>query len=133
VQDTLLMNIMHRSKKKKARVSAFTQISSKGLICVIVVHDFEAPRKKNTQENTINRIAVGIFLHPLQMQFDVAHRQGEHAKGRREDKHGRTRLAPLKSRGLAHTNTHTYLGNVLLHTHHLFSHPFARDYGTTPH
>ncbi|CAM6009109.1 unnamed protein product [Sphagnum balticum] len=40
-----------------------------------------------------------------QMQFDVAQRQGEHAKGRREDKHGRTRLAPLKSRGLAHTHT----------------------------
>jgi len=74
---------------------------------VIVVHDFEAPRKKNTQENPINRIAVGIFLHPLHMQFDGAHRQGEHAKGRREDKHGRTRLAPLKSRGLAHTYTHT--------------------------
>ncbi|CAK9882794.1 unnamed protein product [Sphagnum jensenii] len=42
-----------------------------------------------------------------QMQFDGAHRQGEHAKGRREDKHGRTRLAPLKSRGLAHTYTHS--------------------------
>ncbi len=100
---------MHRSKKK-ARVSAFTQINSKGLICVIVVHDFEAPRKKNTHKKILSTESppVGIFLHPLQMQFDIAHRQGEHAKGRREDKHGRTRLAPLKSRGLAHTHTHTH-------------------------
>jgi hypothetical protein len=106
VQDTLLMHIMHRSKKKPES-QHLLRSAVKGLICVIVVHDFEAPRQKNTQQNPINRIAVGIFLHPLQMQFDGAHRQGEHAKGRREDKHGRTRLAPLKSRGLAHTYTHT--------------------------
>jgi hypothetical protein len=85
--------------------------------------------KKNTQENPINRIAVGIFLHPLQMQFDVA--QARRACERKAG--GQARSYPSRSPEIEGPGTHTHLGNVLLHTHHLFSHPFARDYGTTPH
>jgi hypothetical protein len=120
----------HAPLWKKTRVSAFTQISSKGLICVIVVHDFEAPRKKthtrksyqqNRRWNFFTSFADAIRCCPQ------ARRACERKAG------GQARSYPSRSPEIEGPGTHTHLGNVLLHTHHLFSHPFARDYGTTPH
>jgi hypothetical protein len=53
-------------------------------------------------------------------------KEGEHAKGRRG---GQARSYPSRSPEIEGPGTHTqtHLGNVLLHTHHLFSHPFARE------
>jgi hypothetical protein len=130
VQDTLLMHIMHRSKKMPES-QHLLRSAVKGLIYVWLFFMILKLLGKKTHKKILSTESPLEFFYIL-CRCNSMVPTGKESM-RKEG--GRTStVVPVSlpwNRGAWHT--HTHLGNVLLHTHHLFSHPFARDYGTTPH